>query len=407
MCLAAPTWGPTWTSSRGSDQRAATPAPAAQPRPSPAAPFRIPGSLASPRTSPSLLPWPRRRPPAAVQAMVEVLRAGGCASLRCVAIQLPAEAPLRALHLDGCRQLAEVLVVASRLESLNLSHCGQLRSLTLRCRWGVRRHDRLAPRWVPPSLWLVTLPPPSPAPPHVHQPTPHIGCALTSGCTPCLPASPRPAQAPARAARCQLQQPHPVRRRAALPSAGGGQPVWVPPAGRGRRVPCCRRRCRPCLLVFRSRDVEQPAASLPCLACSLPTASAAAPFLAASTKVTVALSLCVGCRPGGMRGIPDQVLLPGPHRLHQPASPAAARGHSTAHDQVRESSCGWDGGQRSAALVRQAGCPGAASVNRAEQQAVCCPPPLLLAASPGAACCARSCWPARCCATSGQPGAPA
>ena len=214
MCLAAPTWGPTWTSSRGSDQRAATPAPAAQPRPSPAAPFRIPGSLASPRTSPSLLPWPRRRPPAAVQAMVEVLRAGGCASLRCVAIQLPAEAPLRALHLDGCRQLAEVLVVASRLESLNLSHCGQLRSLTLRCRWGVRRHDRLAPRWVPPSLWLVTLPSslPSPTPRAPAHPThwlrpdlrmhplpprlPPTGagacasCALsTAAASPCPPAS--------------------------------------------------------------------------------------------------------------------------------------------------------------------------------------------------------------------------
>ncbi|KAI3429506.1 hypothetical protein D9Q98_005595 [Chlorella vulgaris] len=68
------------------------------------------------------------------RAVLEVLRASDCTSLRTVVIQLPPEAPLRSLHLDGCRQLQEVQLVAPRLLTLNLSHCGQLRSLSLRCK---------------------------------------------------------------------------------------------------------------------------------------------------------------------------------------------------------------------------------------------------------------------------------
>lgn len=69
-----------------------------------------------------------------LQAVLEVLRASDCTSLRTVVIQLPPEAPLRSLHLNGCRQLQEVQLVAPRLLTLNLSHCGQLRSLSLRCK---------------------------------------------------------------------------------------------------------------------------------------------------------------------------------------------------------------------------------------------------------------------------------
>lgn len=43
-----------------------------------------------------------------LQAVLEVLRASGCCGLRSVVIQLPPDAPLRSLHLDGCRQLHEV-----------------------------------------------------------------------------------------------------------------------------------------------------------------------------------------------------------------------------------------------------------------------------------------------------------
>lgn len=40
--------------------------------------------------------------------MLEVLRASGCCGVRSVVIQLPPDAPLRSLQLDGCRQLSEV-----------------------------------------------------------------------------------------------------------------------------------------------------------------------------------------------------------------------------------------------------------------------------------------------------------
>ena len=42
------------------------------------------------------------------RCVLEDLRAQGCCALRSVVIQLPPEAPLRALQLDGCRQLHEV-----------------------------------------------------------------------------------------------------------------------------------------------------------------------------------------------------------------------------------------------------------------------------------------------------------
>ena len=118
-----------------------------------------------------------------LQAVLEVLRASGCCGVRSVVIQLPPDAPLRSLQLDGCRQLHEVrglwdckikhcracfandergtkaivlcrihelltdsmsvwhnylqvMLVAHRLESLNVSNCGQLRSVSLRCRCG-------------------------------------------------------------------------------------------------------------------------------------------------------------------------------------------------------------------------------------------------------------------------------
>lgn len=175
------------------------------------------------------------------RAALEVLRASGCNALRSVVIQLPSEAPLRALQLDSCRQLNEasgrvngvngapmwgrgrsqapvcpegpraplplqpypwawgqatlhalrvllaavgrtpyyfrvqkgahkakfvgrhppppfwwfgappaqtrqpllppqVVVVAHRLETLSLSHCGQLRSISLRCRCACNQH---------------------------------------------------------------------------------------------------------------------------------------------------------------------------------------------------------------------------------------------------------------------------
>lgn len=70
------------------------------------------------------------------RCVLEVLRAAGCNALRSVVIQLPPDAPLRALNLESCRQLHEVLVVAHRLQELSLSHCGQLRHVSLRCRWG-------------------------------------------------------------------------------------------------------------------------------------------------------------------------------------------------------------------------------------------------------------------------------
>lgn len=65
---------------------------------------------------------------------LETLRAAGCTALRSVVVQLPAEAPLRVLSLEGCRQLLEALVVAPRLETAAFSHCGQLRHVSLRCR---------------------------------------------------------------------------------------------------------------------------------------------------------------------------------------------------------------------------------------------------------------------------------
>ena len=75
-------------------------------------------------------------PPAPHPASPARLSAGGRAvdALRSVVIQLPPEAPLRTLQLDGCRQLAEVVVVAPRLEAANFSNCGQLKSVLLRCK---------------------------------------------------------------------------------------------------------------------------------------------------------------------------------------------------------------------------------------------------------------------------------
>ncbi|PRW58889.1 F-box LRR-repeat 15 [Chlorella sorokiniana] len=68
------------------------------------------------------------------RCVLESLRAAGCNGLRSVVIQLPAEAPLRSLNLESCRQLHEVVLVARQLESASFSHCGQLRTVSLRCR---------------------------------------------------------------------------------------------------------------------------------------------------------------------------------------------------------------------------------------------------------------------------------
>lgn len=146
------------------------------------------------------------------RCVLESLRASGCNGLRSVVMQLPAEAPLRALNLESCRQLHEVgwleldslhwepfapvvaaacsarmhvcsvlpactsfssavlaphspehelllspappppqvVLVAHHLESANFSHCGQLRTISLRCRcapgglllcWFARTHS--------------------------------------------------------------------------------------------------------------------------------------------------------------------------------------------------------------------------------------------------------------------------
>ena len=61
------------------------------------------------------------------------LRAGHCAGLRSMALQLPAAHTLRTLHLAGCANLAELTVVAAALETLHVGACASLRSLDLRC----------------------------------------------------------------------------------------------------------------------------------------------------------------------------------------------------------------------------------------------------------------------------------
>ncbi|KAL4442936.1 hypothetical protein ABPG77_008427 [Micractinium sp. CCAP 211/92] len=117
------------------------------------------------------------------RAVLEVLRASGCNALRSVVIQLPPEAPLRTLQLDSCRQLHELVLVAHRLESLNVSHCGQLRTVALRCRcaphglsrwWALRclRRQQLPTRSRSPPLRVhhhKSVGPPPASPPPLHS----------------------------------------------------------------------------------------------------------------------------------------------------------------------------------------------------------------------------------------------
>ena len=67
------------------------------------------------------------------QGALRSLRAGQCAGLRCLTLQLPAAHPLRSLHLAGCSNLAEVTIAAAGLESLHVGACASLHRLDLHC----------------------------------------------------------------------------------------------------------------------------------------------------------------------------------------------------------------------------------------------------------------------------------
>lgn len=124
----------------------------------------------------------------------------------------------------------QLVLVAHKLESLNVSHCGQLRAVTLRCRCAPRRACQ-AGRCVPDSYSRAcTVGAPAGMPRTMHAAAPAWRPARSPPAR-FLSLVPLP-QAAARAARRELRQPEPGGQRAALPCPGGGQPVRGTPAGR-------------------------------------------------------------------------------------------------------------------------------------------------------------------------------
>jgi len=64
---------------------------------------------------------------------LRVLKCAGCNNLHEVIIQLPPTCPLTELHLNNCKQLTKLLLVAPNLKLLHLGGCKALGTLTMRC----------------------------------------------------------------------------------------------------------------------------------------------------------------------------------------------------------------------------------------------------------------------------------
>ena len=56
-----------------------------------------------------------------------------CQMVTTLVLQLPRTAPLRTLALPDCRSLEVATVVGAQLQSLNLTSCSELHSLSLQC----------------------------------------------------------------------------------------------------------------------------------------------------------------------------------------------------------------------------------------------------------------------------------
>ncbi|KAG1661787.1 hypothetical protein FOA52_003708 [Chlamydomonas sp. UWO 241] len=92
-------------------------------------------------------------PPA---SCLRVLKCAGCNNLMEVTIQLPATCPLTELHLNNCKQLSKLLLVAPNLKLLHIGGCKAAVDVQLRCPQMTHLLGNLCFSWadVQPEQWL-------------------------------------------------------------------------------------------------------------------------------------------------------------------------------------------------------------------------------------------------------------